>query len=297
MDVADYDVTLDWADLNINTGDYYLAKLNLGSAPLRAQAVDLPGQDGVRFGREYVGARQVVLEGTIRSSGDAWDARSVLQSAWDDPAIRNRPGTVEALRVQRPGRPAVLLYGRPERFDPDEEDIDVGWVRYTAAFRQSDPIYYAATAKALTLAIATGSVTGIVLGETGLTEPLTTTTPEVRSGFTENEGDASTWPWVTINGPCTNPEVTLLDESGAEVWRLALNTTLAFDQTVTIDSRPQARTVRRGDGANLSGSLSRDSWLSASAMPPGRHEVIYAASDATGTSTCEFRFRDAYLSI
>lgn len=291
--MADYDVTL-WTGLNVNAGDYYLADLaGLGSAGLREQAADLPGEDGVRFGREFTGSKSLTLEGTM-DGADVWAAQAAFQAAWDDPSVRSVAGAVVPLKVQRPGRAAVLVYGRPDRYDPELEDADTGHIAYTATFRQSDPKHYADTETAVVLQTSTASETGLVLVSGGLDAPLTTTAPTQRAGFITNNGDAHTWPVVTFYGAVTNPEVTLYDETGALVWQIALSASLAHDQSAVIDTRPWARTALRNDGANLSGSLSRESWLSQSQLPPGRHEVVFSAS---GSASCEFRFRDAYLSI
>src|SRR5690606_34404251 len=121
--------------------------------------------------------------------------------------------------------------------------------------------------------------------------PLTTTAAQQIPGQMTSGGLVETWPVVTINGPVQRPKVELTD-----LWFVELDANLAGDQSVTIDTRPWARTVLRNDGASLAGKLTRRSArLSKATIPPGsQFQVRFSGTDLTGTASMSLRFRDAY---
>jgi hypothetical protein len=102
-------------------------------------------------------------------------------------------------------------------------------------------------------------------------------------------GNRATWPVITIAGPISQPVCELVGR-----WKLQLNLTLKAGERVTIDPRPWARTVLRGN-ASVAGLITRSSPLLEDLLiPPGRQDFILRGTDATATAYMTVAWRDAY---
>lgn len=105
-----------------------------------------------------------------------------------------------------------------------------------------------------------------------------------------NDGDVETWPVWTVHGPCTS--ITLSNDTTGET--IMLPVTLTAAQTVTIDTRPFKKTVRRDDGTNLYGSLSAMSSLWS--LPLGGSTVTISLPGATVDSYVTLNYARRWLS-
>jgi hypothetical protein len=105
----------------------------------------------------------------------------------------------------------------------------------------------------------------------------------------ENTGDIETWPEWIITGP--GSDIYLRNLTTGEI--LHLNTTLQEGETITIDTRPGKKTVKKSDGTNLFGSLSDDSSLWA--LRQGNNNIRIEMSSATGNSSVQLSYRNRYL--
>lgn len=104
-----------------------------------------------------------------------------------------------------------------------------------------------------------------------------------------NDGDVETWPVWTVHGPCTS--ITLSNDTTGETINLPISLTAA--QTVTIDTRPFRKTVRRDDGTNLYGSLSATSSLWS--LPLGDSTVTISLPGATVDSYATLNYARRWL--
>ena len=107
-------------------------------------------------------------------------------------------------------------------------------------------------------------------------------------------GGTAPAPFVeVIHGPITNPWI------AGPGWRFDFLTTLAYDQTLTVDTRPWAQTVLRNDGASLAGTLTRASTALSDArlLPGGGAWLTFGGIDGTGTATCSVSWRPTYRSL
>jgi hypothetical protein len=107
----------------------------------------------------------------------------------------------------------------------------------------------------------------------------------------DNTGDIETWPEWIITGPGNG--IILRNLTTGEV--LNLNTTLQDGETITIDTRPGKKTVKKNDGTNLFGSLSDDSSLWA--LRQGKNNVRIEMSSATNNSSVQLSYRNRYLGV
>jgi hypothetical protein len=97
---------------------------------------------------------------------------------------------------------------------------------------------------------------------------------------------------VLFNGPVTNPYITI------DGRKTALTMNLVAGQQAVIDTAPWARTVLRYPGpSNISGNLTRDTRMSAMALMPGPHELVFGGVDPSGTSKVTIQWRNAWSSL
>jgi hypothetical protein len=106
----------------------------------------------------------------------------------------------------------------------------------------------------------------------------------------DNVGDVPAWPVWTLTGPGS----TIYLRNLTTGYLLSLDTVLGAGETVVVDTRPGAKTVTGGDGTNLFGDLSNDSYLWP--LEPGVNSVRIEMSGATAASSVSLAFRPHYLS-
>lgn len=275
----------------------------IGSAELRTTERDKPSEDGITFGYEYLGKRNWTISGAIKqgsaftsaSPDSAWDGLSKLMRAWDYSQARLKPRDVVPLYVKRPGRETMIVYGRPERIDPDVTQSFAGYVTYQASFRQSDPKFYSDSTQTLVLTTTQPYVGGLLYtpAQDAFLLPFTTTASVSRNGVVTTGGDVGSAPIIQFEGPCSNPTLRLLGLDQVEQWKIMLQTTLGSGEVVTIDPRQWARTVLRSDGATYAGALV-GARMAEILVPPGTNEFVYTSSGSGGTSNCTIKLKNAW---
>lgn len=118
--------------------------------------------------------------------------------------------------------------------------------------------------------------------------------PLVARGYTTSAntftvlGDVDTWPVVTIKGPILNPTVEV-----AGCFKFSAKTSLQYDETLRIDTRPGRQTVLR-TGSKLAALTRTSTLLAAASLPPGSHTLTLSGSSATGSPTAQIAWRPAY---
>jgi hypothetical protein len=279
------------ADCPVDVADF-----DPGAAEQQLGDVRLPGQDGIVFGRDTRSGPLMVWEmfttDTDPAAGRAaWRA---LAAVWDAPAVRAAPRAVMPLRMRLPGGPTVVVYGRPRRLEVAESNLlRVGRLQLVADFQCADSTYYSDADGGGAGGEHTITLTLVASGGAGVTWPVTWPIAWAPAGQRQdavvNAGDTPSWPVITIRGPVAQPSLELVGTG----LSLRLDTTVAYDQAVVIDTRPWSRSVLRSDGASMAGVL-RGASLSAFALPPGQTVLAYRGTDLSGQSTCTVAWRDAY---
>lgn len=207
-----------------------------------------------------------------------------LTTAWN--ALTAVPDAESVLRYAIAGR-TRRVYGRAREMSPDFSMVyDLGRVVATGDFHPRDVWLYDDEMQSLTVSLIPTSTRGL---KSPLKAPLTTAQGAQRQGQVTIGGDAPAPVELEFKGPIINP---VASSTG---WEVGLNLTLAYDQTVTVNTR--TGTVRRNDGANLAGVLTRRTYLPEARMKPGARELIFAGTDPTGTATCTMRWRNTYQSL
>jgi hypothetical protein len=103
-----------------------------------------------------------------------------------------------------------------------------------------------------------------------------------------NEGDVETWPEWIIAGPGEN--IRLRNLTTGEV--LNVFTSLGVGETITIDTRPGKKTVKKNDGTDLFSTLSEASSLWS--LQEGNNSIRIEMSNATSDSSVQLSYRNRY---
>lgn len=294
--------------ISLGSGDYCSVRFDgIGSPDLREAMFDISGGDGTQFGVEYYGAINWTITGAVHSginhnvpgsSEAAWDAWSKLSRAWTHYPQRTVPRAVVPLYFKRPGREQMVVFGRPNRIDPETTRSYTGFISYSATFRQSDPKFYSSSQESVTLDLDAPYSGGLLLNTAmdALKVPLQTTIGTPRTGFVYQSGDTDTYPVIVITGEVANPQVTLYDSESQQRWTIYIPETIPAGRSVTIDTRNWARSITDNTGMSWAGSYI-GSKLQDVTIPPGSSLIEYMGTDETSTSTCQVLFRNAWTSL
>lgn len=263
---------------------------DLGDAAIAAADADRPRTDGVGFGVDFFGGRTLTFEFAIvrGSEAEALAAYSRIARVWRADEVRQTPGATATLTARQGGRERVV-YGRPRRISPDLDKVADGFITVVADFAAADDVFYGASDSVLTLALVPPPTGGLLAP---LGSPLATTLSSNRAGGLTVGGELPAWPVITITGPVVNPVVDVVG-----LWQIEARTTLADGETLVIDTRPHARTIRR-DGAPVPGVLSRTSpRLGNAALPPGSYAVALRGTSQTGSASARIAWRDTFPTL
>lgn len=273
-----------------------VSSFDIGGKPeVRAQDVNRPLGDGVLFGQDWLAGRTLTWEGKlVPDDRDGWAAYAPLADAWAGDDVRVTPGAVTAARVKMPGRATQRVYGRPRRVAPTMDVGSgggvIGVVPVVMDFACADHLWYGDELQSLTVGAMPTDTSAI---SWPALVPWLFSTTTVRPASAVAGGTVPTWPVVTVTGPVVKPAVTLPGR-----WTVQLDTDVAAGQTVTIDTRPWARKVTRGDGALAGDALTRRvPPLHTLTLPPGPFTVHFGGQATTEDTRCVFSWRDARRSL
>lgn len=271
---------------------YVLTSFVRGVPGLRAADSPAPNRDGMILGHALKGGPlhqlkiAVIGRGTTRAEREA-DVRFLvrqLEAFWEGDPNCGDAGDVAELHVG-----GVRAFGHMREFTPDDATLWDGSAEPSLAFQTVDKKWFG---KAESTRI---NMVPPVSG--GLAFPAEApfafdSGPRSRSKSILVTGEVAAWPVFALHGPITNP---VIDIPG--VGRLVFTGVLSFDQTLTVDTRPWARSIMK-DGSGASGMLSSaGSRLSDMSLPVGAHTITLRGHDATGTAWLDASVEPAYTSF
>lgn len=240
-----------------------------------------PRGDGGRVGKDTKGTRVVTfeIEMSTRNEDEGRALLDLAGAAWDAEAVRGVNGAVASL-TSHTGRTA---FGRPRKWTVNDERLHLGRATIGAEFLTLDDLWYGAE-QVETVRLAPNLVGGLVAP---LTAPLLTTADSNRQQPFLVGGRKPSYPVITIRGPIINPVLELVG-----VWRYGFTgVTLAYDETITLDLRPFARTILRNRRTTVPLDAQSSPVLDA-AMPPGTRELVLRGVAPSGTPYARLSWRD-----
>ena len=175
-----------------------------------------------------------------------------------------------------------VMRGRPRLVEPEPRRIG-GHCYYNAAFVALDPLIYSSTLHTtnLVLPLVSGGLTLPV------TVPFTIGATSVSGRATiSNSGKATTGLVVRVDGPVSQPRITLTTGGVSEILRFGFD--LTTGQWIDVDT--VARTVYINGTVSRRG-LSYGDWPT---LDPGSSEVGFDAGTYDAAATCAVSWRDAW---
>lgn len=263
-----------------------VATLSPGSADWRVQDSLNPVGDNRYFGRDYLTSPTWSFGFTI-NGGSAAEARATLgelKKRWRNPN-RRVPGAESVLSYTAGGQ-TRRIYGRPRGFQVDPHDLFVaGRIVATAEFVTNDVFHYSDTLQTRRVTPLPG-VSGSVALPAQL--PMVFSGGAVRSGLIDEVGgDAPSPVEILVHGPVAGTWAVTVGG-----YRVEATHTMAYDRWLVIDTRKM--TVLSDDGADLSGKISRRTFLPDVRLMPGPAELVFERNDDTGTSYADVSWRSTW---
>jgi hypothetical protein len=294
---------------------------------------NLPGEDGIRMGRDYKRSATVTFELAVdgvdgpvdrhypmrpwangelvggwtdaemvkafankREGPDSWAGEGVdmLRQVWEAEAVRQSSTRIAWLRHKRAGR-IRRLFGRPRKFDVAHSRFErMGYVPCVGEFVSIDGRFYDDDEQSVEMH---DYYIGGLAPRPGRPNGWFGVTSQ-KTATIQAKGRLTTYPRIVIYGPCQNPKVTL---SG--LWAMQLSTIIATGDYITVDPRPWVRTVIRttssGSTSSAADKLTRASpRLAEMKIPPGNWTTSLAYTRATtrllAGPRVEIYWRDAH---
>ncbi|MGY4935072.1 hypothetical protein ACWD7T_28955 [Streptomyces sp. 900116325] len=290
-----------------NSGIYCLSEPDVTFADMDLADAALPGEDGIRMGRDYQRNATVTFElgvdgvrGAIdrhwplrpwtRGSriGDWTDIEAVLaaihkkdqgpyqwgldglnmlRQVWRADSTRGKAGRIAWL-VHSAGGRTRQIYGRPRKFAVSHSRLSrQGYTPVVCEFVAVDDRFYDQVEKEAEMYDHQRVTLPPRPGRPG--EAQWQLWDSKKTVEFQQRGTLATYPYIEIHGPCTNPKVTLTPN----LWAVQLSMSIASGDHVTIDPRPWARSVTHYKGSSsisVADKLTRASpRLSQMHLPPG----------------------------
>lgn len=246
--------------------------------------------DGTDFGVDFLGGRTISFDiGVTGASPTVVRTNQArLAQTWRADAVRSRPGAVAAL-YSRYRDIERVTFGRPRRYTANLSEVTTNrFAQVTADFTTADANWYSADLNSQGIALSAALGGGISFPAKF---PLNFGAESDRSVGITVDTDLPAWPVITISGgDITNPVIEV-----AGLWTLALRTTLAYDETLVIDTQPWARTILKNGTTSLAGALTRSSArLSQASLAAGVYELGFRGGSVSQTPTATVQWRSAH---
>jgi hypothetical protein len=313
----------------MSSGMYTLSEPDIAFADPEVADANLPGEDGVRMGRDYQRSAVVTFEigvdGVDKLVDRHWPMRpwsrgarigdwsdtelvaalfkknqgpaervldgvDMMRQVWRADAIRGKAGRVSWLTHRTAGR-TRRLYGRPRKFAVSHSRLaDQGYVPVVADFVAIDDRFYDDTEKEASLY---DHLFVTLPSRPGRYMPPVGLGSQKSTGI-KQLGKTITHPYIEIHGPCKNPKITL----GPDLWAVQVNVTIDEGDYVQIDARPWIRTVthyKDGSSKSVADKLTRASPLLRNMfIPPGYWTASLSYTKSTTRAFAGPRVRIAW---
>ncbi len=254
----------------------------IGDADRETQDSSLPGVDGTFFGVDTTAGQTVAfgLTAVGETDDEAKQLYAALKRVWRADSIRATPGAMAKL-THPSGR---STFGRPRRFTPAFFPDAAGAVGATLDFATGDDLWYDGP-DYIRVPLAVSQEGGLV---EPLVEPLVAYGSTTAANTFTVKGEMPTWPVITIEGPIVNPTVEVTGR-----FRFTANTSLRYDETLVIDTRPGRQSVLR-NGTQIAALTRSSTLLPDASLPPGNYTLLLSGSSSSGAPTARADWLAAY---
>ena len=283
------EIFIDTLQIHSNTKDFgYLVQIpiqGLEAPSYRLSSYQKPGEHGAFVSNLLYGDRRITLEGLIfANSLSAYELK--------------RRGLEEILSVKRDSNgvpiPKLLKFKTQDDkslqvnvHPASKPKIDITNLtngRFLIDLIAEDYVLEDQSSSSTSLTPPTGG--GIIYA---VIYPVTYASATGGSETIVNNGNAESWPILTLDGPLTNPRVfsQTLDRE------MVLNMNLALGDQVIIDMKN--KTIIQGGITNRLNKKTDESkwwWLD-----PGSNQIIFSTTSSGDTGSCKIAYRDAYVGV
>ena len=280
----------------LESGYPFTAQVDFADMTPRSNDMQHPNSDGLVMGIDRLGGQTLTFSvGVVRDqpyAGDAWDRPldllSEFRRVWRADELRDVPGTYATIANLARER---LTYGRPRKVGPITDRVRKGNAGVLATFEANSPNFYSIVERVASIGSSPAAAGGL---RTPIIPPFSTVGSSSEVSPMVNAGDVKAWPVIEMYGPGSNFSVELL-RNNTVLWALEFPYTLAFDQTLRIDTRPWSRSATiQGNPANgrIFGTALQDCTI-----PVGNFWARFKVKSQYGTAGANLRWRDAFASL
>lgn len=243
---------------------------------------EIPFQSGSRLRHINIQARDVDVPLLIKT-----DSEISLRQKVRDFLRRFNPlkgdGRLKVLSPDGSQRELYCRYSSGLEGNEGRDTNGINWQTLVLVFRAFDPYWYDSNTMVQTFKINESPGTFFPIF------PLRLSSSAVFADISiNNSGDVETWPEWIITGPGEN--IVLRNMSTDQVMNLEVS--LDVGETITIDTKPYAKTVTKNDGINLFYTLTDESSLWA--LQEGDNSIQIEMANATIESTIQLTYRNRY---
>ena len=252
---------------------------------LKFDSEGVPGQPGERFREVRHDVREMLLPMRVTAASPE-ALHTELRAMVDRMDPTRGPGKIRVTSVLGDQREVECFYSAGLEMDEKIDDSSgPTWQTMAMSFTAFDPYWYDVSPNARTFSVTETPKFFPIF-------PLRLTSSEIVVDETVTvDGSVDTWPVWTISGPGSGIRLSNLT-TGKFLYFTTL--TLTAGQTITIDTRPGAKTVLLDDGTNLFGQL----FVYSSLWPlvRGVNQIsLEMAGAAPGASELTLSYKQRYL--
>lgn len=246
---------------------------------LRVQDDNRGYQDGMFTGRDFLSGRTIVIKMFV--FGDVNNSMMKNLNALQTVLTPQQQGT-GTLQFKLPNNSEQFINARVRRRSVQiNSDYSVGRAVATYEFFCPDPRYYDITQRSANIAASSA-----IVGRTYNRVYNMLYGGGSTFGLITNSGWTTTYPIITITGPCINPKV--IDQSTGQF--LEIDYTLAVSDTIVLNT--DLKTVQL-NGVNRRALLTNaSSWFAA---PPGTSIYSFFATGTGSGTSCLVEWYNAYI--
>lgn len=241
----------------------------------------VPFQYGSRLRQTRIEPRDIDIPIYIEAESDMMLRKKVRETL----SVLNPMIGDGKLRVVSPDGSQREIYCRYSTGIEGAEDRDTKgntWMIVILVFRAFDPFWYDTTTHVQTFQTGEPATFFPFF-------PLRLTSSTVFADITiDNSGDVETWPEWIVAGPGT--DIVLRNLTTGEM--LHLQTSLGEGETITIDTKPGKKTIKKGDRTNLFATQKEGSSLWS--LQAGKNNIRIEMSNANLRSYVQLSYKNRY---